>query len=97
MYAVEAIRAIRSPTSADVLLDEVDDSNADTAMMALFALAEMAGGDWPKWIPNDVQFRAARDIYSEKAHEWWRSEGQQRAVRSCHCDPPSITLKDRLE
>jgi HEAT repeat protein len=80
MNALQALRAISSPHSAETFLKALSDSNADNGFSAMQGLLSLAGGGTTDWVPTWKQFNEAPQFYAAKCREWWQTEGQQRVL-----------------
>jgi hypothetical protein len=82
MDALQALRQIKSPRSAAVLLKEWDDPDAENGFSAMQGLLSLAGGGALGWVPSWDGFRHSPQFYAAKTREWWRTEGEQKmAIR----------------
>jgi len=76
--ALDALRQIESPHSAPVLLQELDDPDADNEFSAMQGLLALAGGGAFDWVPSWDGFRQSPQFYAAKTREWWWTEGKQK-------------------
>lgn len=72
--ALQAVRAIHSPTSAASLLGMLDDPSADTAFAAMHGLIELTGGGNISWVPSLPEFRENPSYYAARCREWWQTK-----------------------
>lgn len=71
--ALQAVRAIHSPTSTESLLGMLDDPSADNAFAAMQGLIELAGGGNISWVPSLPEFRENPGYYAARCREWWQT------------------------
>jgi hypothetical protein len=74
MNALQALRAIASPHSAEAFLKALHDSNSDNAYSAMQGLLALAGGGAIDWVPTWKQFDETPQFYAERCREWWQTE-----------------------
>ncbi len=80
--ALQALRAIGSPSSAATFLTELDDPNSDNAFSAMQGLLALAPGSQRDWVPTWKQFDEAPQTYAAKCREWWNTDGKNELLRS---------------
>ncbi len=71
--ALQAVRAIHSPTSTESLLGMLDDPSPDNAFAAMQGLIELAGGGNISWVPSLPEFRENPSYYATRCREWWQT------------------------
>jgi len=76
MNALQALRAIRSPHSAETFLKALSDPNADNGFFAMQGLLSLAAPGRLDWEPTWKQFNEAPVLYADRCREWWRTEGR---------------------
>ena len=87
MNAIQALRAIHSPHSAQTFLKALSDPNPDNGFSALQGLLSLAAPGRLDWEPTWKQFDEAPVLYADKCREWWRTEGKRRMVSNYSAQP----------
>ena len=90
MNALQALRAIHSPHSAQAFLKELSDPNPDNGFIAMQGLLSLAGPGRTEWVPTWKQFDEAPAFYGIKCREWWRTEGELRMLSNYAAQPFSL-------